>query len=164
MMRLKDIPPYTTEEWESDRQREDNGESLRCPACDHDEWFQCVPGVGTRPHERVCRVCGFGQKADGTPAYRCRLTAHVCLGPRPSEGKCPECGAALRYPSWHVCVTILRQEELGEQPCNLCSVVRTDGHVIPWAVEVSESGDVADWWSAIDVERLKGLWRRWREE
>ena len=162
MKPLAEIPPYTTEQWESDRQREESGETLRCPACDHDEWFHCLRSEAG-PHERVCKVCGFWQKADGTPAYRCRLTAHVCPGQRPDEGVCPECGEAFQSPSWHVCVKILPQEELGEDSCRLCGQVRTDGHVIPWAVEASESGDVADWWSVIDVDRLKGLWRRWRE-
>jgi hypothetical protein len=161
MMRLKDIPPYTTAQWESDRQREENGETLRCPACDHDERFHCVRREDTRLNERVCEVCGFWQKADGTPAHHCRLTAHVCLGPLPGEGKCPECNGSFQSPSWHVCVKILRQEELGEYPCALCGQVRTDGHIVPWAVETSESGDVADWWSLIDVNRLKSFWRRW---
>jgi len=40
-------------------------------------------------------------------------------------------------------------------------MVRTERHVIPWAVEVSDSGDAIDWWSFIDVDRLKALWKRW---
>ena len=161
-MRLKDIAPYTTEEWESDRQQAENGESLCCPACDHDESFHCISREGTGPHERACKVCGFWQKADGTPAFRCKLTAHVCLGDRSGESVCPECGDVFESLFWHVCIKILRPEELGERPCNLCGTVRTDGHVIPWAVEAGEFGDVIDWWSVLDVDRLRELWRRWR--
>ncbi len=161
MARLKDISPYSAQQWESDRQREDAGETLRCPACERDEWFHCIRRDVPEPNERACKVCGFWQRADGTPAYRCRLTAHVCLGPRQAGGECPECREAIDSPFWHLCVTILRPEEIGERACERCGTVRTERHVIPWVVETGDSGDTTDWWSVIDVDRLKALWKRW---
>jgi len=161
MARLKDIPPYSAQQWESDRQREEGGETLRCPACEHEEWFHCIRREAPGPNERACKVCGFWQRADGTPAYRCRLTAHVCLGPRPAAGPCLECGEVIRSSSWHLCVTILRQEEIGERACAHCGMVRTERHVVPWVVGIGDSGDTTDWWSVIDVDRLKALWKRW---
>ncbi len=168
MKPLADIPLFTAEQWERDREREENGEILHCPNCDHDEWFHLVLREKRRPNERVCKVCGFCQKADGTPAYRCRLAAHVCLGPRPDDGDCPECGGVVPFPSWHLCVKILLQEEVGEHPCALCGKAQSENHVVPWAAETgdldldeSEDDDVAAWWKLIDLDRLRALRKRW---
>jgi len=170
MKPLAEILPYTREQWKRDREGEGRGETLRCPNCDHDEWFHLIPREDLQPDERVCKVCGFRQEADGTPAYRCLLTAHVCLGPRPDDGECPECGSLVPFQSWHLCAKVLLQEQIGERPCALCGTVRTEAHVVPWAVEADDSAtgeaaqeDDVSWWRLLDLSRLRALRMRWWE-
>jgi transcription elongation factor Elf1 len=170
MKPLAEIPPYTIEQWNRDREDEGRGEILRCPNCDHHEWFRLIPRVDHQPAERACKVCGFQQQADGTPAYRCKLTAHVCLGPRPDEGQCPECDSEVPFQSWHLCAKVLVQEQIGQRPCALCGTVLAEDHVIPWAVEADElaQGEAAEeddvsWWRMLDLGRLRALSMRWWE-
>jgi len=132
------IAAYKEADWDRDRADEATGRRLTCPNCDHGEWFHAVgvpPDTGAERKYRACKVCGFWQRADSTPAYRCRMTVHVCLGLLDSGTACEYCGAWGPI-DWHSgCWRILPEAELGVTACKNCKTVLTRAHVIPWPVE-----------------------------
>jgi len=137
-MNLDQIPGYSEDDWSRDRQRETAGTHFPCPNCGHGEWFHSVgipPDTGADRKYRACKVCGFWQEADGSPAYRCWMTVHTCLGGLAQGQTCEYCGA-WGPRNWHGgCWRILRSKELGVTACANCGVVLTPLHVIPWPVQ-----------------------------
>lgn len=136
-MRLVDIPPYSSQAWSSEREVEARGERLACPNCDHNEWYHPVgipPETGAERKYRACKMCGFWQEADGTQAYRCWMTTHVCIQKLPDGAVCKYCGT-WGPREWHAgCWRILRPAELGVTACDGCGVVLSPLHVVPWPV------------------------------
>ena len=134
---LRKVPAYSVADWERDRQEEASGDRLACPNCGRSEWYHPVgipPETGEKRKYRACKVCGFWQEADGSSAYRCLMTAHVCLGDIKEGAACPYCGT-WGPREWHAgCWRILRQPELGVTKCNNCGVALTEDHVVPWPV------------------------------
>lgn len=139
-MDLSNVPGYSEADWHRDRQAEAGGARLTCPNCDHGEWFHPLgipPSDGANRKYRVCKVCGFWQEADGTPAYRCVMTVHTCLGTLLASQRCVHCGmSGPRH--WHTCSPrVLPPQELGVTACQCCGVVLTREHVVPWPVGAS---------------------------
>ena len=139
-MDLSSVGPYAEADWHHDRQEEAAGKHLVCPNCGHGEWFHPVgfpPNSGAKRKYRACKVCGFWQEADGTPAYRCLMTVHTCLGLIPDGTRCQYCGA-WGPRNWHPgCWRILAPKELSQAQCQSCGIVLAQDHVIPWPVEAS---------------------------
>jgi hypothetical protein len=136
-MDLRDVPAYGEGDWHRDRKAEADGQHLTCPNCGRGEWFHPLgvpPSDGALCKYRACKVCGFWQEADGTPACRSVMTAHGCLGPIEHGQRCRHCGTTgPRH--WHVCCPrVLRPHELGLTSCHHCGTVLTRDHVVPWPV------------------------------
>lgn len=129
------IGPYTLEAWLADRSAEAAGQRLECPDCRSRIWFRPVgvpPETGAERKYRACKICGFWQNADGTPPYRCYMTAHVCLAAISEDSQCCYCGAWGPI-DWHSgCWRILPAGELGVTQCVGCGVVLGPMHVVPW--------------------------------
>ena len=139
-MDLVRIPGYSESDWHNDRQAEAQGTHLSCPNCGRDEWYHPVgipPGDGSQRKYRACKACGFWQEADGTPAYRCLMTTHVCLSAIPSGKHCAYCGAwGPRH--WHAgCWRILPPNEIGVTSCANCALLLSDEYVVPWPVRTT---------------------------
>ena len=136
-MKLNEIAGYTPVDWQADRDAEGRGDVLRCPNCEHANWYHPVgipPDSGAERKYRACKVCGFWQEADGKPAYRCWMTVHTCLGSLAEGARCQFCGA-WGPRTWHAgCWRILPSRELGVTTCPNCGVILTPGHVVPWPV------------------------------
>ncbi len=132
-MKLRDVPAYSNADWERDATASGR---LQCPNCDHAEWCRPCRGTnadGSERRYRACKVCGCWQEADGTPAYRCWVTFHVCLGLVADGGKCPSCEGGGPM-DWHACGRVLPTNELGVTPCPNCGIILLPLHVIPWPV------------------------------
>jgi predicted RNA-binding Zn-ribbon protein involved in translation (DUF1610 family) len=136
-MQLRDVSPYSEDDWHRDRQAEAHGAHLRCPNCGRAECFHPVgvpPSDGGKRKYRACRMCGFSQEADGTPAYRSRMVVHTCLAPIAPGHRCEHCGTAGPR-AWHpACWRIVAPAEVGVTSCPHCGAVFTADHVIPWPV------------------------------
>jgi hypothetical protein len=136
-MDLSAIPGYFEDDWHRDRQAEATGVHLVCPNCARGEWFHPLgipPDDGAERKYRLCKVCGFWQEADGTPAYRSVMTIHTCLGAVAGGRKCPNCGiVGPRH--WHMgCIRVMPPQELNRTCCRNCGVLLTPQHVVPWPV------------------------------
>jgi hypothetical protein len=130
------IGPYSESDWQRDVERLQAG-PLACPDCGHTESFAPMsrPSIGTLEiHYRGCKVCGFWQIADGQSApFRCRMTAHMCLGQFPAARVCRGCGNPMPAGvTYHPCLRVLRPEETRE--CPECHTQVGGAHVVPWAV------------------------------
>ncbi len=135
-MHLIDIPPYSEDDWRRDREQDAGGEPLTCLNCERSEWFQPCLAEPDRKY-RACKICGFWQEADGTPAYRCRMTVHTCTGVIAEGGQCRNGCGAWGPVSWHAgCWRILTPKELGVYKCPNCDVVISPLHVIRWPVQI----------------------------
>jgi hypothetical protein len=136
-MELSSVGPYTEALWREDRCAEAAGRHLRCPNCERGEWFHALgipPADGAQRKYRTCKVCGFCQEADGAAAYRCVMTAHVCLARIPHGRRCQYCGICGPH-DWHPgCWRILPPQEIGRTPCHNCGTVLTQAYVIPWPI------------------------------
>lgn len=117
-------PAYTEREWRRDERRRLGGTKLPCPDCGSAENYgprKHSHADGSERHYRACKVCGFWQEADGSPAYRAWLAVHRCVQPlRAGQdvGVCRVCGAgfAVQEPSkgWeHECGRYLTPWERG---------------------------------------------------
>jgi hypothetical protein len=137
-MDLQSIPAYSEADWHRDRQAEAIGMHLQCPSCGRREWFHPIgvpPSDGSRRKYRACKVCGFRQEADGSPAYRCVMMVHTCLGALAPGQRCEYCGASGPR-SWHPgCWRVVPARELQATTCQYCQLVFTPDHVIPWPVQ-----------------------------
>jgi hypothetical protein len=75
--KMKEHAPYTEADWQADFERVDQGEPLTCPDCGAlGDYGPRDDGQGR--HYRACKMCGFWQEADGSPAYRCWMSTHKC--------------------------------------------------------------------------------------
>lgn len=93
---VKAYPPYTEEDWYAAVVGRMKGERLACPECGSHRDFYPKTGKnsdGTERHYQACRMCGFWQEADGTPAYRCWKSTHRCDPGLPAEEEysCEHC-------------------------------------------------------------------------
>jgi len=134
------VTSYSEADWHRDRRAEAGGAHLSCPNCGRDEWFHAVgipPDDGARCKYRACKVCGFHQEADGTPAYRSLMTVHTCVGLLPPGHRCEFCGA-LGPRHWHAgCWHVISPGEVGRSACPICGTILTLAHVIPWPVSAT---------------------------
>lgn len=124
--------PYSAAGWERERAARTR---LPCPDCGSSVDYG-PRGKRTGCRYRACKICGFWQELGGDP-YRCRLTGHQCLG-EILEGKwCPTCTIISGPLSFHTCFLILTDDEVerGDYACQVCHVVLTGRHVIPWGIE-----------------------------
>jgi len=75
--KMKEHAPYTEADWQADCERVDQGEPLTCPDCGAlGDYGPRDDGQGR--HYRACKMCGFWQETDGSPAYRCWVSTHRC--------------------------------------------------------------------------------------
>lgn len=130
------IGPYSEADWQRDGTQMQSS-PLACPDCGHTENFAPMsrPGIGSLEiHYRGCKVCGFWQIADGqSAAYRCRMTAHMCLGQFPVARTCGGCGNQMPAGvTYHPCLRVLAPDETRE--CPECHAEVGTPHVVPWAV------------------------------
>ncbi len=120
---MKTHSAYTESAWQRDEAQRLSGRRLTCPDCGSDQRY--APSAGTHPdgsprHYRACKVCGFWQEADGTPAYRVWQSAHDCrreLGPAETF-TCEYCNQDVSTNS-HPCGKYLRPDEDGYD-CGTC--------------------------------------------
>lgn len=99
---MKEHEPYTASDWKRDMAL---SRPLPCPDCGSDQLYRPrrAPKDRAERRYRACKMCGFWQEADGTPAYRCWLSTHHCTsGPagkylRPGEDgySCPDCHRSI---------------------------------------------------------------------
>ena len=78
---MKDHAPYIPNDWDRDRQLVEAGQRLTCPDCGSNENYGPKSGTyadGSPRRYRACKMCGFWQEADTTPAYRTWLATHEC--------------------------------------------------------------------------------------
>lgn len=93
---------YTEADWQADQARKQDQEPLECPDCgfsgDYDRYGSRFRTVDGSPFPyRMCKVCGFWQRADGQSApVRCWLSKHRCQR-RLAKGEmtfhCDHCGS-----------------------------------------------------------------------
>ncbi len=138
MTRLADIPPYTLADWTAEHIATPR---LPCPNCGRTDLYQILKvqrDDGTWRHYRCCKVCGFWQNADGSPAFRCVKTVHTCNRPIPQDGQCANClGGGPR--GVHRCARALTTSEVGVFACKHCGVVTKSADVIPWPVSADSA-------------------------
>lgn len=126
---MKEHAPYTEADWQADRDA--SRHYLVCPDCGYRgslPWYGPRVrrrGTSEERHYRACRICGFTQKADGSPAYRSWKSSHLCerkLGLE-TEFTCRHCGQHLVSDRTgvvsHMCAEILPPWEDGYR-CMSC--------------------------------------------
>jgi len=121
---MKQHLPYIEADWQWEESQRLAGKRLTCPDCGSDANYAPKAGIhpdGSPRHYRACKMCGFWQEADGTPAYRCWLSKHTCskeLSPEETF-TCEYCGDKISENS-HPCGKYLLPDEDG-YTCSTCS-------------------------------------------
>ena len=145
---MKSHPLYTEDDWQVDYAA---GMKLTCPDCgwrdpeqsllSYYNVYSLQQSDGSIRRYRLCKKCGFGQEADGTPAYRCWHSHHKCVLPDASlADECDHCGSRLRPdPNGtviHHCGLYLRPSEPG-YTCQTCGNYYDRDSEVSWPVEGS---------------------------
>ena len=139
---MKVHPPYTEANYQTERMQPP---PLACPDCNStgDYGPRAAPRPdGSERHYRGCKVCGFWQDADGSPAYRCWQSAHVCVRHIGTEYTCPFCNQTLRPAepegvAVHMCGKYLKPDEDGYF-CTTCARWRGRESQVPWPLRGSD--------------------------
>lgn len=145
---MKKHLPYTEDDWQVNYAA---GVKLTCPDCgwrdpeqsllNHYNVYSLPRADGSIRRYRMCKKCGFGQEADGSPAYRCWHSHHRCVLPGPPpDGECFHCDSRLQTgPDGtveHLCGKYLRPTEPG-YTCQTCGNFYDRDSEVPWPAEGS---------------------------
>src|SRR5260370_34413891 len=133
---MKVHPPYTEANYQAERRQTP---PLACPDCgstgDYGPRAAAHPD-GTERHYRACKVCGFWQEADGSPAYRCWKSQHGCARLLDPAYTSPFCGQTLRPAepegvAVHTCGKYLKPDE-DDYFCTTCGHWIHRASQAPW--------------------------------
>ena len=135
---------YKEPDWQAEVKRQES-EILACPDCGSSENYEPKKAVGrdgTERHYRACKMCGFWQEADGSDAYRCWKTEHVCVRHVGTQHTCPFCNQVLRPKEpegtvTHTCGKYLMPNETGYF-CTTCAEWYGRESEVPWPLRGSE--------------------------
>ena len=131
--------PYVEAAWAAEMTLLKEGLALPCPDCGSSSDYgpkEAAGSDGTVRHYRACKMCGFWQEADGTLAYRCWTSQHVCVRHVGTTFHCPHCATVLQPaepegPAVHTCGKYLLPTDSGYL-CTTCGHWYGRDSQVPW--------------------------------
>ena len=131
---VKHHGPYDEAAWQAEMALVKAGVRLACLDCGSDADYS--PKSAPRPdgserQYRACKMCGFWQEADGTAAYRCWKSEHVCVRDVVGSFTCEYCGGVLVGPVAHRCGKYLLPSDSGYD-CTTCGHWYGRESHVPW--------------------------------
>jgi predicted RNA-binding Zn-ribbon protein involved in translation (DUF1610 family) len=137
--------PYSEAAWEAESKlTAEGGPPLPCPDCGSYSNYgpkKARREDGSTRYYRACKMCGFWQEADGSPAYRCWASQHLCVRHVGENFTCDFCGSVLvpqeaEGPVAHTCGKYLLPSESGYH-CTTCGRWYGRESQVPWPMRGS---------------------------